>query len=352
MIDPDIPPPVVQALGARWGIIAIRKLEAGLSGGTVAHCRSAVGQEYALKRWPSSTSPERIESIHRVVIHACDKGMDIAARPLNFQSGVRGLPSGPSGTLFSWADENWELSTWRPGNPATVNADLETIHQGAQMIAQFHECTASLESRHQPAPIIRERLQVLAARRQQLPLPVQWVGRVDLDAELAAALRDAANLLQWKWDEAHDQINRSLNQYHDCSLATQYVLRDVHAQHILFSEGQATGLIDFDAVRIDTPASDLARWAGSFLSGRQPTGDVWKAAIAGYRSKRVLNTSNEPLDVRLAKDLCFAGTWLSLANWLVWLLVDQRDFATPPGALAERIRNLIRSASPGSWPDE
>ena len=254
MIDPDIPAPVVQAVVASWGIIAIRKLEAGLSGGTVAHCRSADGQEYALKRWPSSTSPERIESIHRVVIHACNQGFDIAARPLNIQSGVRGLPSGSTGTVFSWADENWELSQWRPGVSATVNADLDTIHKGAQAIAHFHECTASLESRHQPAPIIRERLQILASRKQHLPLPVQLVGQVDLDADLAVVLRDAANLLQWKWDEAHDQINRSLTPYGDCSVATQYVLRDVHAQHVLFSEGQATGLIDFDAVRIDTPA--------------------------------------------------------------------------------------------------
>ena len=94
MIDPDIPAPVVQAVVASWGIIAIRKLEAGLSGGTVAHCRSADGQEYALKRWPSSTSPERIESIHRVVIHACN------------QAGVSMRTASKSINPVAWPSEN------------------------------------------------------------------------------------------------------------------------------------------------------------------------------------------------------------------------------------------------------
>ncbi|MDE0863276.1 MAG: phosphotransferase [Rubripirellula sp.] len=350
MIDPDIPPSVMQEVVAAREIVAIKKLDAGFSGGIVVHCRSASGDEYALKRWPSSIPIDRIETIHRVIIHAFENGCDIIARPLDINPGVRDIASVSTGTVHSSASGNWELSQWRPGIAATVNAGLDTVYRGAQAIAHFHACTASLESRLQPAPIIRERLQILESRHQLMPVPLRLISQWELDPDLTAALRDAANLIQWKWDEAQDQIHRSLTQYGNCSVPNQYVLRDVHAQHVLFSADQVTGLIDFDAVRIDTPASDLARWAGSFLAGNQPTSEVWEAAVAGYRSRGALTSnSDSDFEVRLAMDLCFAGTWISLANWLVWLLIEQRSFRAPASVLAERIRNLIRIASPEHW---
>lgn len=349
MIDPDIPPPIVQAVVNRCGISSIRKLASGLSGGTVAHCRATEGREYALKRWPDSFSRNRIESIHRVIRHAWEEGCEIVSLPVIFPPLTQGLPADSPGTVLSTNGEQWELSHWRPGKPLTTTADLNTIRRGAEAISQFHGCTKSLGSLHQPPPIIEERLRTLASRRQHFPIPIQAINAAALPTDVTAALRDAANLLHWKWDEASAQIHRSLTEHSGCNLATQHVLRDVHAEHLLFSAGKPTGLIDFDAVRIDTPASDLARWAGSFLPGQHSAADIWEAVFAGYRG------NTEPTDhvaeiptLKLASDLCFAGTWLSLANWLVWLLIERRDFDAPPGILAERIYNLIRVATPRS----
>ncbi|MBD54559.1 MAG: hypothetical protein CMM05_05685 [Rhodopirellula sp.] len=349
MIDPDIPPPIVQAVVNRCGIISIRKLTSGLSGGTVAHCRATDGCEYALKRWPDSYTRSRIESIHQVIGHAWKEGCEIIAFPVTFPQLTRKLPADSVGTVLSANGEYWDLSHWRPGKPLTTTADLDTIRRGAAAISRFHSCTASLGSLQQPPPIIAERLQTLASRTRHFPIPTQSINHADLPTDVTAALRDAANLLQWKWDEACAQIHRSLTEHSGCKLATQYVLRDVHAEHLLFSAEKPTGLIDFDAVRVDTPASDLARWAGSFLPGPHAAEDVWDAVFAGYR-ENTAQTDNaaETPTVKLAADLCFAGTWLSLANWLVWLLVERRDFDAPPGILAERIYNLIRVATPRS----
>jgi len=347
MIDSDIPPPVVRAVVNSFGIVAIKKRDAGLSGGMVAHCRSADGQEYALKRWPKSIPLNRIESIHRVVIHAWKEGCITVARPLSVQPFTNESRLSASGTVLSVAGENWELAQWRPGVAATTDAGLDTIRRGGEVIGQFHQATASLKAHSQPAPIIQERLRVLASHQQHLPAATQLIQQSGWDGDLAASLRDAASLIHWKWDEARDQIHRSLLQDRETSVTTQYVLRDVHAQHILFSAGQVTGLIDFDAVRMDTPASDLARWAGSFLSGQHAAGDIWEATLEGYRSTCQLSgNEDEQQLVRMAKNLCFAGTWLSLANWLVWLLVERRDFEVPTVILAERIYNLIRVATP------
>ncbi len=346
MIDPDIPNPIIQAVVNRCGIISIRKIASGLSGSTVAHCRATDGREYALKRWPDSFSRNRIESIHNVIRHAWKEGCEIIAIPVTFPPLTDGLPADSAGTVLSANGEYWELSHWRQGEPLATNADLDTIRRGAEAISRFHGCTASLGSLHQSPPIIEERLQTLAARRHHFPIPLLSINQAELHTDLTAALRDAANLLHWKWDEACARIHRSLTEHSGCKLATQYVLRDVHADHLLFSAKKPTGLIDFDAVRVDTPASDLARWAGSFLPGEHSAEDVWEAVFAGYRE----NTDNvaEPPTVKLAADLCFAGTWLSLTNWLVWLLVERREFDIPPKRLAERIYNLIRVATPRS----
>ena len=346
MIDSDIPPAVVRAVVKSRGIVDIKKRDAGLSGGMVAHCRSADGQEYALKRWPNAIPLNRIESIHRVVIHAWNQGCTTVARPLSVHPLTNEIRLSSSDTVLSAAGENWELAQWRPGVAATTDAGLDAIRLGGELIGQFHQATAALESHCQRAPIIQERLRVLASHQQHLPAAMQWIQQSGRDGNLAASLRDAASLIHWKWDEAQDKIHRSLLQDSDNSVTTQYVLRDVHAQHILFSSGRVTGLIDFDAVRIDTPASDLARWAGSFLSGQHSAGDIWEATFEGYRSTcELTGNGDEQQLVRMAKNLCFAGTWLSLANWLVWLLVERRDFEAPPGILAERIYNLIRVAT-------
>jgi len=349
MIDPDIPQPIVQAVVNRCGIISIRKIASGLSGGVVAHCRATDGRQYALKRWPKSFSRNRIESIHRVLRHAWKEGCEIIALPVIFTPLTHELPADSVGTVLSTNGDCWELSHWRPGEPLTTNADLDTIRRGAEAISRFHGCTASLGILHQPPPIIAERLQALTSRRRYFPILTQTSSQPDLPADVAAALRDAANLLHWKWDEACAQIHRSLTEHSGWKLATQYVLRDVHAEHLLFSAEKPTGLIDFDAVRIDTPASDLARWAGSFLPGQHSAEDIWEAVFAGYRgnTEQTDNAAETPT-LKLAADLCFAGTWLSLANWLVWLLVERRDFNAPPGILAERIYNLIRVATPQS----
>lgn len=349
MIDPDIPQPIVQAAVNCCDIISIRKLTSGLSGSTIAHCRATDGREYALKRWPDGFSRNRIESIHRVIRHAWKEGCDIIALPVIFRPLTNSAlphkePPDSVGTVLSANGKYWELSHWRPGEPLNINADLDAIRRGAEAISRFHGCTASLGSLHQIPPIIEERLQTLASRQRHFPIPIQSINQANLPTEVATALRDAANLLHWKWDEAYAQIYQSLTGHSGCKLATQYVLRDIHAEHLLFSAEEPTGLIDFDAVRVDTPASDLARWAGSFLPGRHATEHIWEAIFSGYRG----NTDNAAATptIELAADLCFAGTWLSLANWLVWLLVEQRRFDVPPVILAERIYSLIRAATP------
>ena len=153
------------------------------------------------------------------------------------------------------------------------------------------------------------------------------------------------------WDGVRSRITRSLSQYANQNVRIQYVLRDIHREHILFSDHEPSGLIDFDAVRMDTSATDLARWVGSFsvLAGKSSDLEiekVWDAALAGFHDQNSLISGPQTeFNVAMARDLCFATTWISLGNWLVWLLCQQRAFPPGPKVVAARIRELTVAAT-------
>ncbi|MCM2373310.1 aminoglycoside phosphotransferase/kinase family protein [Aporhodopirellula aestuarii] len=152
---------------------------------------------------------------------------------------------------------------------------------------------------------------------------------------------------------------------------TAWVLRDVHREHILFSSAaehapankvtcgkasfgdcalggrQVLGVFDYDAVDVDSPAADLARWAGDFgaidasdLSEiRVPRSSPLEATVAGYRS--VCPFSERQFDV--AKTLMEVNSVGGLANWLVWLVAENRHFPVTASQIQGRIIHLIAS---------
>jgi homoserine kinase type II len=80
-----------------------------------------------------------------------------------------------------------------------------------------------------------------------------------------------------------------------------------------------TGLIDFGAMQIDTPAADVARLLGSFVRD-DPTG--WQSGVAAYTSIRLLSE----VELRAVSALDLAGKILAGCNWLRWIYIDGRQF--------------------------
>ena len=116
-------------------------------------------------------------------------------------------------------------------------------------------------------------------------------------------------------------------------MALHACLCDVWHDHVLFTGDQVTGVIDYGAVKVDNAAVDLARMLGS-LVGDDET--AWQAALAAYRSVRVLSFEEE----RLARVLDVTGTVLGVANWLRRLAVEKRT-AAEQEAVARRLETLV-----------
>ncbi len=351
MIDDQVPAAVVDTLLRPLGIKTARLVSGGFSGAKVFCCQDATGRQFALRGWPRKVKRKRVEEVHRVMSAAHASGCEI----------VPPLVANEGDSRATYLQQRyWDVTHWMPGAPLPADAGPDEIKRGAAAIARFHQAVRPLGCKVQPPPAAASRLQRIRELDRDLPaVKTNNPSFVSKDPRLTDAVSSACRLLWENWTEVADQIVRSLTRHQQAEVETQYVLRDVHREHILFDRSRPSGLIDFDAVRIDTPMTDLARWVGSFSASDDE--QTWQQALAGYLEHSpssdqrgfshlsAAETLNAPADrLRLARDLGFATNWISLANWVIWIIVEKRAFPGGPGAVATRIAELLRSCNSGN----
>ncbi|MBW8885212.1 MAG: phosphotransferase [Planctomycetia bacterium] len=113
----------------------------------------------------------------------------------------------------------------------------------------------------------------------------------------------------------------------------QPAIRDVHHDHVLFTGEEVTGLIDFGAMRIDTPLADVARLVGSLVGDDH---EARQFACDAYSELRPLSEA----DRRLIDVLDETGVVLGALNWLIWLYIEHRDMG-PVGPIVKRLNELL-----------
>lgn len=336
-----IPAAIVRDVLVPLAVTLVEPLPVGMSGALVYRCCLPSGEQRVLRRWPVGTDADRVAEVTRVMQHARAGGCEWIPHL---------FPVGEGGVLIRSVDDCcWQLLEFMPGEPLPVDTDLESIRRGADAIARFHASTVDLGVIRQPAAAIGSRLKRSAQLRPWID-QIMAMGPQGVIAatghELAAAAGEARQLLIWHWDAVAAQIQHDLAGYLHEPLHTQFVLRDIHRENAFFVDGQPSGLIDCDAVRVDSPWTDLARWVGGFLGGPHPSEQVWEAAMLGFCRNHPLCAGPEiEFGLTLAKRICFATTWISLANWLVWLIVEGREFEAPAKVIASRIDGLRRLAA-------
>lgn len=77
---------------------------------------------------------------------------------------------------------------------------------------------------------------------------------------------------------------------------------------------EVTGLIDFGAVGLDSPAADLARLLGSLAPDQV---ERWEVAWDAYRQIAPLSPAEQRLSLLLDK----TGTVVSAMRWAEWMLL-------------------------------
>jgi Ser/Thr protein kinase RdoA (MazF antagonist) len=128
------------------------------------------------------------------------------------------------------------------------------------------------------------------------------------------------------------QAERDLTSAGRLCVPLQMCLRDVWRPHVLFQENIVTGMVDFGAMDVDCVAGDVARLLGS-LTGNDEEG--WRIGVAAYEAIRPLSEPERALIPAYDR----SGVLLSAANWLRWLLDEDRTFPDESVAL-ERLVEL------------
>jgi homoserine kinase type II len=219
-----------------WGIQAGRVVPIE-TGQVNAHWRvEARDAVYVVRQYSVLRSDAAIADEHTVLDAAAAKGWPVAA-PLPATDGVR---------LVQADDGRYCLFPFLPGTPAPLDSQAHRRIKG-RMLARLHADLAdSLE-------------------RQRDGFGRAW----ELDATLQAAGADSFNATLARFGETYPALAaavrrqryrnlRELSRSGYGDLPSTVIHADYHHDNLLFTEAELTGLLDFDSVRLDAPAYDIA----------------------------------------------------------------------------------------------
>ncbi|MDX1963115.1 MAG: phosphotransferase [Pirellulales bacterium] len=109
-------------------------------------------------------------------------------------------------------------------------------------------------------------------------------------------------------------------------------IRDVRGEHYLFQNQSLAGIVDFAALRVDSPMADLTRLLMEVpLDQAEARAAIWTT----YEELRALTTNER--QVFIAYD--FASRLLTPLNWFRWIVIEARDFGP-----VDRVQSFAKRA--------
>jgi Ser/Thr protein kinase RdoA (MazF antagonist) len=111
-------------------------------------------------------------------------------------------------------------------------------------------------------------------------------------------------------------------------------LCDIWHDHVLFSDENVTGVIDFGGVKLDHVTVDLARLLGSLVGDDR---SAYGEGVETYHAVRPIGFQ----DAANVLTLDHTGVLLGITNWLRWLYLERRPFEDRQ-KVAERLAELVR----------
>lgn len=293
---------------------------------------------YVLRRWPqAATKGCHVTRICWLQRHLAEAGQPVAS-PLP-------LLEHPESLDFTKISINrdvatWTLTPWLSGaadywitpRPTKLKAALRTL-------AEIHLAAASYSVGDRAGLARTDRSPALVRRADRLESlkSAEWA---ELNYHLAKTPPTVERATAF---EALELVQRSLGRlWHeslrwcDEPLPLQWVIRDVWHDHVLFTEDKVTGVIDFGAAAVDSPAGDVARLLGSLVGDDE---EGWRLGVEAYQRERPLS----PVELEAIRHFDASGTLLSAFNWVHWLFRDPSALGkeVDRGAAQRRLERLV-----------
>jgi homoserine kinase type II len=305
---------------------AVRQIEplanaGGWSGSRLWRVTVHDGTVLCLRRWPvEHPTPAGLRMIH-AVLGLVSAELLIVAVPLRTCSGS---------TVCEAAGHRWELTNWLKGNADFhTNPSRLRLRSVMQTLARFHVLAARYEWRRGAAPAVDDRRVRFGVLRFRELATIER----SLSIPLGNQIDDRAVRLLTLARKAIESPNLFNVLSSAPELWLQPAIRDIHHDHVLFTGDEVTGLIDFGAMRIDTPLTDIARLVGSLVGDDR---DARQFAFDAYSELRPLSE----FDHRLINALDASGLVIGGLNWLTWLYVEHRDMG-PVEPILRRLDQIL-----------
>lgn len=287
---------------------------------------------YALRGWPQKELP-RAEAATRFVTHVARSGELNVPVPLLTQRGA-------ATTLHPAGDRFWELAPWLQGEADfATRPTLQRLEAMCRALARLHLHAADLPAGDEFLAVERHLAALVSLGKSIYEGEYDGLESATMPVECPVGKTWLPVLLR-----GIDLATRQLTALQAVRFPRQWTWGDAWHNNFLLDGTQVTGLVDFATVRVDTPAADLARLLGS-TTVEQPT--WWPAGLEAYSEERSLSEA----ELRAARALEASGTVLSLANWLRWLGIECRPFASPEAVcdrmthFALRLTHLLSAAN-------
>lgn len=306
----------------------------GFSGAEIFRCTTPLGH-YALRCWPAEhPTSGHIRTIHTLLSRAFEHGCSFIPVPVANLHGE---------TLLEFAGFRWQLEPWMPGTPDLERQPRREHLAGAfAALARLHRAFSVAGSGApglERSPALLERIRVLEGC---LAGDLHRV-LTAFNNEYLADWDDRVRRYMKLFERAAPAVDRLLRRAASCDYALQPVVRDVHREHILFTGDEVSGIVDFGALTVDTPAIDLARLLGSYEIDDAARRDV------------LLKAYFPPLSMEerwAVEAFDKSGALLSPFRWLWWLFVERRTFRDSAAVahrfdvLLQRLTRLVDDSKP------
>ncbi len=307
----EIPGTILAMYGPAFEELRWFPVSGGFSGARVWRGDDAGGvPRLALKQWPTETTPERLTQIH------------------DWMSQAAHLPFVPSaistldGTTTAQYDNRiWDATEWLLGHPC-IPAGKSLVESACSSVAELHACW-SHSTTHSLSPGIKRRIEVLS----------HW----NSSSHPSAATDDGnwSHLFQLSLPALQRMVPIALHMLsplENAALQLQTCIRDLRGEHVLFEETRVTGIVDYGALAIESPAFDLARLLGDLVG---EDSELFALGLKKYRDAR---PSFECSD-RFVRLLDRVGVVCSLIGWVSRF--ECKTPVTPTTRIADRLLHLI-----------
>jgi len=291
-------------------------------------------EQHVLKAFAGGSSLGRVRFVQALVRHLRDRGV----------SEVPALRAAVAGERFvvDAAGRVWEMQAFVPGRE-TADPTMPQVMAAIAAVGRLHAAAASMPENPPdvgPSPGIARRIaQARGWLLRPWELVLEAVPPAAVESGLAARLRPrfaeaAATLRQAR----AERILAAIAAAEPGPLVRQTVLRDIWSAHVLFptaGQPRVAGIVDLHAAGADTPATDLGRLLGSWMTARSAEPDWWRRRLAAYDG-----TEPDEAFTRLVMFLAASGTLFGLDNWLRWVFEEGREFGDVR-AVVTRVDRLV-----------